>query len=135
MTEIRDVLSARNMILQRNAALRSVSSNGLIAGQAQADFNAKLSSALGAQSAAEVKAVDAAAAPSFGSALVGALQRVDQSQAREDVMTESFERGETTDIAGVVMMQQQAGIEFEATLQIRNKLLDAYKNIMNMPLG
>ena len=49
-------------------------------------------------------------------------------------MTEAYERGETTDIAAVMLSRQQASIGFEATLQVRNQLLSAYKDIMSMPV-
>ena len=44
------------------------------------------------------------------------------------------ERGETTDIAAVMLARQQASIGFQATVQVRNKLLAAYKDIMSMPV-
>ena len=46
----------------------------------------------------------------------------------------AFERGETTDIATVMLAKQKASVSFEATLQVRNKLLSAYRDIMNMPV-
>ena len=49
-------------------------------------------------------------------------------------MTEAYERGETTDIAAVMLARQQASLGFEATLQVRNRLLTAYKDIMSMPV-
>ena len=49
-------------------------------------------------------------------------------------MTEAYERGETTDIASVMLARQQASIGFEATLQVRNQLLTAYRDIMSMPV-
>jgi flagellar hook-basal body complex protein FliE len=49
-------------------------------------------------------------------------------------MTEAYERGEVTDIAAVMLSRQQASIGFEATMQVRNKLLSAYKDIMSMPV-
>ena len=49
-------------------------------------------------------------------------------------LSESYERGETVDIAKVMMARQQASVGFEATLQVRNKLLSAYKDIMSMPV-
>ena len=36
--------------------------------------------------------------------------------------------------AAVMLSRQQASIGFEATLQVRNKLLSAYKDIMSMPV-
>ena len=48
--------------------------------------------------------------------------------------TAAYERGETVDIAKVMLARQEASVGFEATLQVRNKLLSAYQNIMNMPV-
>jgi flagellar hook-basal body complex protein FliE len=70
----------------------------------------------------------------FGDALRSALGDVNNSQAQSTSMTEAYERGETTDIASVMLARQQASIGFEATLQVRNRLLTAYKDIMSMPV-
>ena len=70
----------------------------------------------------------------FGQALNQALSQVNESQARASAITESYERGETTDIAAVMLARQQASIGFEATLQVRNRLLTAYRDIMSMPV-
>jgi flagellar hook-basal body complex protein FliE len=70
----------------------------------------------------------------FGDALRNALGQVNEMQARSSEITSAYERGETTDIAAVMLARQQASIGFEATLQVRNKLLTAYREIMNMPV-
>ena len=70
----------------------------------------------------------------FGDVLQTALRQVNDSQARASAMTEAYERGETTDIAAVMLSRQQASLGFEATLQVRNRLLSAYKDIMSMPV-
>jgi flagellar hook-basal body complex protein FliE len=49
-------------------------------------------------------------------------------------MASSYERGETTDIAAVMLAREKASVGFQATLQVRNKLLSAYKDIMSMPV-
>ena len=49
-------------------------------------------------------------------------------------MSAAYERGETTDIAAVMLARQRASLGFEATLQVRNRLLSAYKDIMSMPV-
>ncbi len=46
----------------------------------------------------------------------------------------AYEAGETADVAAVMLARQKASVSFEATLQIRNKLLSAYRDIMNMPV-
>jgi flagellar hook-basal body complex protein FliE len=70
----------------------------------------------------------------FASTLENALKDVNQAQANAGALSESYERGETIDIAKVMLARQQASVGFEATLQVRNKLLSAYKDIMNMPV-
>ncbi len=71
---------------------------------------------------------------SFGDAMKSALTEVNALQAQSSAVTEAYERGEVTDIAAVMLSRQQASIGFEATLQVRNKLLSAYKDIMSMPV-
>jgi flagellar hook-basal body complex protein FliE len=46
----------------------------------------------------------------------------------------AYERGDSHDLASVMIARQKASIAFEATLQVRNKLLTAYKDVMSMPL-
>ena len=70
----------------------------------------------------------------FGDAFRSALGEVNSMQAQSSAMSEAYEKGEVTDIAAVMLSRQQASIGFEATLQVRNKLLSAYKDIMSMPV-
>jgi len=74
----------------------------------------------------------AAPAGGFGAALQGALDRVSEVQNKSSTLTEAYEKGEVTDIAKVMLARQEAGIAFEATLQVRNRLLSAYSEIMRM---
>lgn len=115
-----DVMTIRNAVLQRNAALRDAAARPVP----------------GASQPLDPPRSDgvAGASPSFATTFKNALQQVNTLQEQEDVATEAYERGETTDIATVVLMQQRASISFEATLQVRNKLLSAYKDIMSMPV-
>lgn len=62
---------------------------------------------------------------------------LDEAAASEAVAAQTaanFEAGTETDIAKVIMARQSASLAFEATLQVRNKLLAAYKEIMSMPV-
>lgn len=71
---------------------------------------------------------------SFSKTLVDAVQAVNNQQAKAGAISEAYERGETSDIVQVMVERQKASIGFEATLQVRNKLLSAYRDIMNMPV-
>ncbi|WP_298399133.1 flagellar hook-basal body complex protein FliE [Sphingobium sp.] len=110
------VMAIRNAILQKNAALRDISQTGPVGGTTGAG------STQGVQPGG------------FTDALNSALQQVNGLQNQAGEAAASFERGETTDIAAVMLAKQQASVSFEATLQVRNKLLSAYKDIMSMPV-
>ena len=71
---------------------------------------------------------------SFAATLEDALKGVNDGQVQAGKLSEAYDRGETIDIAKVMLARQQASVGFEATLQVRNKLLSAYKDIMSMPV-
>lgn len=96
------VMAIRNAILQKNAALRDVAQTGTVGGGAEG-----------------------AKPGGFTEALNSALNQVNGLQAQAGEAASAFERGETTDIAAVMLAKQQASVSFEATLQVRNKLLSA----------
>ncbi len=79
-----------------------------------------------------------AAAPSdkgsFASTMQEVLNGVNAAQTKAGDISSAYERGENVDIAKVMLARQEASIGFEATLQVRNKLLSAYKDIMSMPV-
>jgi flagellar hook-basal body complex protein FliE len=75
-----------------------------------------------------------APATSFGATLTKAVQTVNAQQAKASELTAAYERGETHDIVSVMVERQKASLGFEATLQVRNKLLSTYRDIMNMPV-
>lgn len=70
----------------------------------------------------------------FGAAMVDALKAVNEQQTKASGLTESYERGQTNDLVQVMVERQKASVGFEATLQVRNRLLSAYRDIMNMPV-
>lgn len=72
--------------------------------------------------------------PQFGTALNEALRAVSSVQAQAGAATDAWETGQTHDLASVMIARQKATIAFEATLQARNRLIAAYKDVMNMPL-
>jgi flagellar hook-basal body complex protein FliE len=142
MTDINDVLAARNAIIQQNAALRAAP-QGVTNSTASRDdmfaasFTEARAAVLQAAPTAQpgVPATSTASQPEgFGATLSNMVSRVNGNLEQEDAATEAYERGETTDITTVALMQQRASVSFEATLQIRNKLLSAYKDVMNMPV-
>jgi flagellar hook-basal body complex protein FliE len=70
----------------------------------------------------------------LGSFMVDALNDVNDTQQASADLKNAYERGEDVPLTDVVLSMQKASIGFEATLQVRNKLLRAYEDIMNMPV-
>ena len=117
--------------------MTTIDANSLLAMRAAIlERNSALQRAATAGAGAEIGTPDAGAkgVGGFGEVMKGALEQVNDLQAKSSAISESYERGETTDIAAVMLARQSASIGFEATLQVRNKLLTAYKDIMSMPV-
>lgn len=85
-----------------------------------------------ASGTASPAAPDATPGSGFSDALKDALGSVSAAQGRAEALSTAYEKGEVTDVAQVMLARQEAGIAFEATLQVRNRLLSAYQDIMRM---
>ncbi|PWK60391.1 flagellar hook-basal body complex protein FliE [Roseicyclus mahoneyensis] len=70
----------------------------------------------------------------FSERIGDALQQVAREQNQASRMASDFELGRTDDLAAVMVQQQVSSLGFEMTLQVRNKALGAYRDIMNMPV-
>jgi len=79
-------------------------------------------------------APDTQAADDFASVFKTVLAGVSQSQQQAIRVAASFEEGKTQDLVGVMIAQQKARLAFQTTLQVRNKVVSAYQDIMNMPI-
>lgn len=108
---IHQVMALRQEILQRSQALQQVRT-GNAADVPQAGPTGQVAG--------------------FADTLQNAMQDVSAVQKRSGDMQAAYERGEVTDVAKVMLARQEAGVAFEATLQVRNKLLTAYQDIMRM---
>ncbi|MBV7257004.1 flagellar hook-basal body complex protein FliE [Pacificimonas sp. WHA3] len=70
----------------------------------------------------------------FGKIISSAVDNVAALQAESSKAVSAFQSGESHDVASMMVARQKSSLGFQATLQIRNKLLSAYKDIMNMPV-
>ena len=111
MSGLQQVMALRQEVLSRSQALQEVR-------------------AVTGTPAAETKGTPQV--DNFADALGSALKEVSAVQQRSSDMQAAYERGEVTDIAKVMLARQESGVAFEATLQVRNKLLTAYQDIMRM---
>ena len=88
------------------------------------------------QSLRDPQTVAPATAPQDGGGFAATLQnavgQVNDAQRNAQELSAGYERGEVVDVAKVMLARQESGMAFEATLQVRNKLLSAYHGIMRM---
>lgn len=69
----------------------------------------------------------------FADALKASLNQVNQAQTNADKMGTNFAMGDDrVSLSDVMIAGQKANIAFQATVQVRNKLVSAYHDIMNM---
>lgn len=71
---------------------------------------------------------------SFLDTLKQKLDEVNEKQVEADNTTESFIKGEDTDIHQVMLSTEEAKMSLELAVQVRNKLLDAYQEINRMQI-
>lgn len=71
----------------------------------------------------------------FSALLKQTIDSVNDTQQTAQKMAEAFEMGESkATLAEVMVASQKASVSFQAMLQVRNKFVDAYKDVMNMPM-
>ena len=81
------------------------------------------------------EATPAAGQADFGRLLGNAIGSVNDSQQQAAQLKASFELGDQdVNLAEVMVAVQKSDISFQAMVQVRNKLVDAYKEVMNMPI-
>jgi flagellar hook-basal body complex protein FliE len=76
-----------------------------------------------------------AGAAGFGQTLNKALDNVSRVQRESGELQKAFEMGDPrADLARVMVAMQQSSVAFKATAEVRNRLVQAYQDVMNMPI-
>jgi flagellar hook-basal body complex protein FliE len=70
----------------------------------------------------------------FSDRIGDALKSVADTQTKSAELTKAYEMGTENDLTKVMINQQVSSLGFQMTLNVRNKVLSAYKDIMNMPV-
>lgn len=71
----------------------------------------------------------------FAAELARSLSRVSEIQNTANAQAQAFQAGEPdVSLNDVMVDMQKAGIAFQATLQVRNRLIQAYQEIASMPV-
>jgi flagellar hook-basal body complex protein FliE len=91
------------------------------------------------QAAATITRTDAATKSqktgnSFGDMLSGAIEEVNKTQIQADQSIEKLQTGESRNIHEVMISMEKAGISMRLMVQMRNKVLEAYQEVMRMQI-
>ncbi len=79
--------------------------------------------------------VPAAGGNNFDQVLAQSISKVNEQQAVATNLITDFQTGAgTASVAEVMVAMQKASLSFTAMTQVRNKLVEAYQEIMNMPI-
>ncbi|MBD3109448.1 flagellar hook-basal body complex protein FliE [Bacillus sp. AGMB 02131] len=77
-------------------------------------------------------ATTAEAHKKFSSFLKDSIEQVNAAQLQSDAVTEKLVRGENVDLHTVMITSQKASVMMQTTLEMRNKAVEAYQEIMRM---
>lgn len=92
---------------------------------------------LGAQASARPQGTEATKSVNggFQDFLSGAVNKVNDTQAQSEQLKRAFELGDpNADLSQVMLAQARAQVSFKAMAEVRNRLVSAYQEIMNMPV-
>ncbi len=71
----------------------------------------------------------------FGDLLKQSIDKVNETQQTAGELKTAFETGSRdVDLAEVMIAVQKSSVSFQAMVQVRNKLVEAYKDVMSMPV-
>ena len=74
-------------------------------------------------------------APSFSNMLKTAVSSVNSAQSHSSAMKVAYEQGQPgVSLSQVMVASQKATVAFDAMTQVRNKVVEAYKDVMSMPV-
>lgn len=90
--------------------------------------------AMAAQAQGQTNATSNAASQSdFSDILKQSVDQVNETQMNAKKLSEAFQTGDpNVQVSEVMVAMQKSSVSFQAMLQVRNKLVNAYQDIMNM---
>ena len=69
---------------------------------------------------------------SFSQTLKQAIEQVNQSQVKSDNMTEALATGKNVELHDVMITAQKASVTMSLAIEVRNKAIEAYQEMMRM---
>ncbi|WP_409340980.1 flagellar hook-basal body complex protein FliE [Paenibacillus sp. MBLB4367] len=70
----------------------------------------------------------------FGSYLNDALTKLSNQQTAVETLNEKFITGELSDVHSLTIASEKASLGLQFTVQVRNKVIEAYQDVMRMQI-
>lgn len=71
----------------------------------------------------------------FGAMFSNAINSVNETQQSSSALSTAYQQGDPgVSLSQVMVASQKASVSFQALTEVRNKLVEAYQDVMNMPL-
>ena len=100
-----------------------------------AQLRASAALAAGQPAGANARPEGTATGADFAALLKSALDQVNGLQTRATALAQDFELGRKgVELHDVMLAMQKANVAFQGTVQVRNRLVTAYQDIMNMQI-
>ncbi|MFC5712151.1 flagellar hook-basal body complex protein FliE [Thalassorhabdus alkalitolerans] len=80
----------------------------------------------------QTKKTPAEAHQSFKESFTHALSQVNETMKESDKMTEKLAAGKAENLHDVMIAAQKSSISLQATVEVRNKVIEAYQEVMRM---
>jgi flagellar hook-basal body complex protein FliE len=88
-----------------------------------------------ARTSMKIEEVKSESTPSFGELVGAIITDVSNRQTRAAALMKKYDSGEADfDLSTVMVEAQKSRLQFQFGLKVRNHLLSAYREILNMPL-
>ena len=101
--------------------------------QVLAEMRALQARAAGTPAEIAAPGTQATGTPDFASLMKDSVDRIASMQNQASALASAYETGDkSVDLAKVMLEVQKADLAFRAMTQVRNKLVDAYTQVMNM---
>ena len=131
--DVSSVLMQMRQVIDQLRTQNEMASQG-VRSNAEMDAVARISKQ--AEQAASVNEISGDnTVPDFQSMFKNAIDNVNENQQTAAQLATRFEQGDPSiDLPEVMIALQKSSVSFQAMTQVRNKLVEAYKDIMNMPV-
>ena len=84
--------------------------------------------------ASTIAASPKGAAGGFQALLASAISKTNELQQQAELKETRFMAGDVEELHGLMIAQEKASLAFQLTMQVRNKLVDAYQEVMRMQI-